>query len=284
MRSDLAVFILTHGRPDRVHTYKTLMGAGYTGKVFFVIDDEDRAGDEYRARFGADRVLMFSKEEASKLFDVGDNFEGRRGVVYARNAAFGLARSVGLKHFIVLDDDYTSLFYRYDSAGQYGSYRIRRTFDDLLEALVQFMEATPALTIAISQGGDHIGGANRTLRLKRKAMNTFVCSVDRPFRFDGRLNEDVNAYVVESRRGRCMFTLMQAQVNQLMTQSNAGGLTELYLDSGTYVKSFYTVMLEPSCVRIGQLADPRSPHWRFHHTINWRCAAVQILHERHRKP
>jgi hypothetical protein len=283
MRSDFAAFILTHGRPDRVHTYKTLMEAGYTGKVYFIVDDEDVTADAYRARFGEERVLTFSKAEAAKLFDIGDNFEGRRGVVYARNAAWGLARSVGLKHFIALDDDYTSLFYRYDSRGAYGSFRIRRTVDDLLEALVAFMEATPALTITISQGGDHIGGANDTLRLKRKAMNTFVCSVDRPFRFDGRINEDVNAYVMEARRGRCMFTLMQAQVNQLMTQSNAGGMTELYLDSGTYVKSFYSVMLEPSCVRIGQLADPRSPHWRFHHAINWRNAAVQIVHERHRK-
>ena len=52
MRDDFCVFILTHGRPDRVHTYDTLMKAGYTGKVFIVIDDEDKQAEGYRQRFG----------------------------------------------------------------------------------------------------------------------------------------------------------------------------------------------------------------------------------------
>ena len=283
MREDFAALILTHGRPDRVHTFKTLRGAGYTGKILFVVDDEDKTLEQYRQNFGAENVLVFSKSEIAKTFDEADNFDDRRAIIYARNASFELARMAGLRHFIQLDDDYTSLFYRYDSAGTHGSYRIRRTFDDLLTALVDFLDATPALTVAISQGGDHIGGASDVLPLKRKAMNSFVCAVDRPFKFHGRINEDVNTYVAESRRGQCMFTVMQAQLNQLMTQSNAGGMTELYLDSGTYVKSFYSVMLSPSCVKIGELSDPRSPHRRFHHAIKWDAAAAQIIHERHRK-
>ena len=39
MRDDFAVFILTHGRANNMHTYKALQKAGYTGKVIFVLDD-----------------------------------------------------------------------------------------------------------------------------------------------------------------------------------------------------------------------------------------------------
>ena len=46
MRDDFCVFILTHGRPDQVHTYDSLMKAGYTGKVYIVIDNEDKTADE----------------------------------------------------------------------------------------------------------------------------------------------------------------------------------------------------------------------------------------------
>ena len=46
MRDDFCVFILTHGRPDRVITYKTLLNAGYTGRVYIVIDDEDKTENE----------------------------------------------------------------------------------------------------------------------------------------------------------------------------------------------------------------------------------------------
>lgn len=285
MRDDFAAFILTHGRPDKVFTYDTLRKAGYTGKIFIVIDDEDKTGDEYRRRFGA-CVLTFSKAEIAKTFDEGDNFNDRRAIIYARNATWGFARKLGVRYFIQLDDDYNSGFYiRFNSKLNYGNTpRLKHTLDDVLETMVDFVASTPAATLAMSQGGDHIGGGYGTQpRLTRKAMNSFVCDAERPFTFSGRINEDVNTYTCEGRRGRVFFTSMQVQVNQLSTQSNAGGMTDLYMDSGTYVKSFYSVMYSPSCVKISELGDPRSPHYRIHHAINWHATAPKILREEHRK-
>ena len=80
MRDDFCAFILTHGRPNNVITYDRLRAHGYTGKIFFVIDDEDKTASEYYEKFG-DKVLMFSKEEMSKKFDQGDNFGDRRCIV-----------------------------------------------------------------------------------------------------------------------------------------------------------------------------------------------------------
>ena len=51
----------------------------------------------------------------------------------------------------------------------------------------------------------------------------------------------------------------------------------------TNAKSFYSVMHAPSCVKIGVLKDPSSPHPRIHHRIDWRHAAAKILAEKHRK-
>ena len=52
MRDDFCAFILTHGRPDKVLTYRTLRRAGYTGKIFIVVDDEDKTRNQYMAEFG----------------------------------------------------------------------------------------------------------------------------------------------------------------------------------------------------------------------------------------
>ena len=38
MRNDFAVFILTHGRADNVVTVPAIKKAGYTGKIYFIID------------------------------------------------------------------------------------------------------------------------------------------------------------------------------------------------------------------------------------------------------
>ena len=284
MKTDFAAFILTHGRPDRVHTYTTLRKAGYTGKVFIVIDDEDKTADEYRRRFGA-CVLTFSKAEIAKTFDEGDNFNDRRAIIYARNACFELAKSVGVKHFIQLDDDYTSFAIRHNSRSEYGWARLKHTMDDAFDALLEFYLSIDCASVAMSQGGDHIGGDNsqHTPSLRRKCMNSFFCSTDKPLKFFGRVNEDVNTYTTLGRRGELFFTVIQAQLVQKQTQANAGGMSEMYAASGTYVKSFYSVMYAPSCVKIGTMGDPLSPHYRIHHKINWHATAPKILREEHRK-
>lgn len=49
---------------------------------------------------------MFDKPKIAKTFDEADNFDDRRAIVYARNACFQIARKLGYKYFIELDDDY----------------------------------------------------------------------------------------------------------------------------------------------------------------------------------
>lgn len=280
MRDDFCAFILTHGRPDKVLTYKTLLNAGYTGKIYIVIDNEDKTEARYRENFG-DMVLQFDKAAAAQTFDEGDNFNDRRAIIYARNSCWDLARKVGCKYFIQLDDDYTHFNSRFKSDGTPCSGMIRSMMDELLSSMIEFYEAAPALSVAMGQGGDYIGGGVRGLG--RKCMNTFVCSVDRQFVFFGRINEDVNTYTTSGRRGDLFFTAFQAFVTQEVTQKSSGGMTSLYLDSGTYIKSFYSVMYCPSSVKIGELGDNRSPHYRIHHKINWTATVPKIIRESHRK-
>jgi len=289
MRDDFCTFILTHGRPDRVHTYKTLLRAGYTGKIYIVIDDEDKTADEYRARFG-NKVLQFCKAEIAARIDEGDNFNDRRAIIYARNACWDLARQAGCKYFIQLDDDYTNFAFRFRKDGVPCFIQIHKQLDLVLSAMVDFLSNTPARTIAMAQTGEYIGGfgggeikGGGLCRLRRKAMNSFVCDTGKPFEFYGRINEDVNTYTNGSRRGELFFTALQIMLAQLQTQANAGGMSELYIDSGTYIKTFYSIMYAPSCVKVGTLGDWRSPHFRIHHKINWHHTAPKILSEQHKK-
>jgi len=286
MRSDFAAFILTHGRPDRVLTYKTLRKSGYTGKIYLLIDDEDKCGDEYRKLYG-DQVLTFNKRESLAIVDDGINDDDFRSPLYARNVCFELAKGLGLKWFVQLDDDYGAFGYRFnrDLTTAISAIPIRG-MDTVLSSMVDFCQESGAACVAISQGGDWIGGAAGvpTPRIRRKVMNFFVFSVDSPFRFMAKLNDDVTSYVVQGRRGLVSFTLMQASVEQLQTQANPGGLTEIYLENGTYVKSFYSVMYAPSCVKIGAMSDNKEGgQSRFHHEIDWHRTVPCILREDHRK-
>lgn len=278
MRNDFCAFILTHGRPEKVYTYNLLRKSGYTGKVYIVVDDEDGTRGSYLDLFG-DQVLTFSKSEIASRFDEADNFGDRRSIFYARNACFDLAKRVGCKYFIQLDDDYTEFQFRVGKNLD-RDYRLITNIDLILEAMLEYYESIPAATIAMAQGGDFLGQSGNAAWLKRKAMNSLICSTDRPFAFVGRINEDVNTYTSLGRRGELFLTIGAVQLLQKQTQANRGGMTELYLSAGTYVKSFYSVMYAPSCVKISLMG---SSHQRIHHRVSWNNTAVKILDEKYKK-
>lgn len=281
MKDNFAVFILTHGRANNVMTYDTLRNMHYTGKIYIIIDDEDTQGDEYRKRFG-DSVIVFSKKEMDGTFDIGDNRTKRNVVVYARNKCHEIAKDLGLDYFLELDDDYNTFSIRYNDHGHLRQKPIRN-LDEVFEVYVNFLEVSGAHAVCFAQGGDFIGGVGSKVwkdQLSRKAMNAFFCKTDRPFQFYGRINEDTTMYTVLGQRGYLYFTTACVMLNQLQTQANKGGLTDIYLDMGTYYKSFLSVMYCPSCVKVTSMGGTFR---RIHHKVKWGNCVPKILNQRYKK-
>ncbi len=283
IRDSFAIFILTHGRPDNVVTLKTILNCGYTGKYYLIIDNEDKQADKYYENFGKDKVLMFDKLKKSQEFDTIDMpYAKRNAVVYARNVCFDFAKELGLTYFLELDDDYIEFRQRYEKEGTLSS-RFVLDFDSCCEKTLDFLDESGALSVAWAQMGDFIGGLGCSMfrdRVTRKCMNSFFCRTDKPFTFIGRINEDVNTYVLNASRGNLMLTVADLALNQVDTQQNKGGMTDFYLDGGTYIKSFYSIISNPSSVKIGTMGVT---HIRFHHSVDWEHCAVKIISSKFKK-
>lgn len=272
--NNFAVFILTHGRPDNVKTYSTLKKCGYTGKIYFIVDNEDKAINQYVANYGEENVKVFDKKAMADSVDEGNNFDNRKVIIHARNACFKIAKEIGVKYFMQLDDDYYYFGYRYETGA-----KIITNLDVVFEKMLDFYKSVNIKSIAFSQGGDHIGGFSG-IKLKRKCMNSFICSTDREFQFIGSINEDVNTYTTLGNRGDIFFTFTNIQLDQKDTQSNNGGMTDEYALSGTYVKSFHSVLMHPSGVKVSMM---NTNHTRLHHSIKWNNTAPCILDPKHKK-
>lgn len=284
MGREFAALVLTHGRPNNVKTVGALRRHGYTGKIFLVVDDEDKALPEYQQNFGTDIVKVFSKKEVAETMDEMELSPDRRTVVYARNACQGIAEKEGLTHYVQLDDDYQWFEHRRVENSRLMSYKAYH-LDDVFAAFCDFLDSTPTLTIAMAQGGDFIGGAGNSFwyyGIRRKAMNSFFCRADRPFKFIGRINEDVNTYAKLGNLGGLFFTATNFSLVQQETQQNSGGMTDTYLQGGTYMKSFPTVMLLPSAAKVREMSTSKGVS-RLHHVINWQRAVPKIIAEKHRK-
>lgn len=201
---DCVVFIMTHGRADRVYTFDSLRKHGYTGPIYLVIDTDDEQGKDYIKKYGRDNVL---------------NESG-------------------------------------------------------------------ALAVAPAQSGDFIGGAKGVTwkeKVRRKCMNLFFCKTDKPIKFIGRINEDVTTYTYRGQQGKLFFTVCDWHLHQKTTQAQAGGMTETYLDGGTYLKSFYSVMWMPSAVKICMMSGGGSVGSRIHHNVEWNNCVPKILNQKWKK-
>lgn len=284
-RTDFAVFILTHGRPDNVVTHDTLRRQGYTGPIYLIVDNLDKTINQYKANFGEQNVIIFDKEAIAKTFDQGDNCNDMRAIVYARNASFQIAKDLGLKYFLQLDDDYTQFAFRFDDNLEYfPPTKQIKNMDKVFEIMLRFFEKSGAHTIAFAQGGDFIGGFNSSTAsspsLKRKCMNSFFCSTERPFQFIGRLNEDVSTYTRQASTGLLMLTVTHVALVQKSTQSTAGGMTEIYREYSSHVKPFSSILFHPSSIKIRMLNGENK---RLHHGITWNNTVPKILDPKHKK-
>lgn len=283
MRSDFGILIMSYGRPEKIASLESLMRANYTGKWFIVIGNDDPKLEEYQKKY-AEKCVVFDKSEyVAKTDRMG--LKITKVIMFARNACFDIAESLGLRYFQQFDDDYTHQRYAYDQDMQYLSkQRLINNFDRVVEILVGFYEKTPecCAAIAYAQGGDFIGGDGNHIwgfSKLRKTMNSWICSVDRRFEFRGPMNEDVNAYTLLQSQGKLCLNIMQLRLNQPVTQTT-GGMTEVYRQYGTHVKSFLSVMINPSFVKVGIIQHKQQ---RLHHSINWARCAAKIVRETHKK-
>lgn len=280
MRNDFAIFILSHGRADNIKTIKALQQSNYSGKYYIVCDDEDVQLQKYKENYGEDKVLVFSKSSVN--FDIMDNFAGNNVIVFARNVIFDFAKQLGLTYFWELEDDYHEFTFRpieYDEKKQrykLAYYRLT-DLDAVINSFLKFLDSSGALCVAMAQAGDLLGGVSgdaKNVPIKRKVMNTLFCRVDKPFQFVGRMNDDVNTYLSLGRTGELFFHITNVAIVQDETQQSKTGNGGAYKKFGTYVKSFYSVMIAPSACKIKMM---RSNHPRLHHKINWNNAVPKII-------
>jgi hypothetical protein len=92
----------------------------------------------------------------------------------------------------------------------------------------------------------------------------------------GRMNEDVTTYTNLGGKGDIFFTFTNIQLDQKDHQAEKKGLSDMYLDNGTYIKSFFSVMYNPSNTKVSIM---RANFNRIHHSISWNHTAPLILNE-----
>ena len=242
MREDFAIFILTHGRPDKQYTYHALDKARYTGRRILLLDDEDETYSEYKERY-PDEIILFNKQSYIDTSDTGTNVEQRKCILYAKNAADDIAKDLGLSAYVVADDDIIRFRHRWKE-GEVTHTQEVRNLDEVSEAYIEFMEEGNIAAVSFGDARLYMGGK---LLLGRIPYNFVYRLTSIPYEWRSSMYEDTVTPVIESRNGAYTLGLPNIQFDMKQCDSSAiGGMTDVYSTMSVLDRASVALMYNPA--------------------------------------
>lgn len=273
------IYIISKGRPQ-CRTAQTLTKMKYPGEWFIVCGNNDETLEQYLANWGEEHVKVFDWYDEVKHTDTMDNFgfdDMPSGACPVRNATAEISRRRGERRHWQFDDDYTG-FQVFDAKTGKRPHCEGQKLAECMEDIAEFADRCglsncgfPPSTIETCKDGA-LGLARRVFNAHNlpSGGELFV-----PWR--ARLNDDLINAVNVWRTGRSELSVKCIAMNMPPTQSESGGLTDIYRDEGTVRKTAYAVMAAPGQVK---LVDRFG---RYHHAADWKRIVPKIISDEYRK-
>lgn len=271
------VFIPSYHRADNLKTVKFLEKIDYDMKhVYVFIDDEADDRERYKAvakQYGF-RLVVFDMTEARKRFDyVHRASVSRRSAGQARNMFQDYAKKKGIERYVVMDDDTKEFQFRvkgvyvHTASGE----TVKRTF----EMIAEMMRRQRIGLFGVSQTGDFYGSLYLSM-MRRKVMN--VTFYDTRFIYRGERgvqDNDTSQFAGVLNEGLFTGSLADGiNLQQTVSATAKGGLTDLYNECKLYNKAMVTPIQYPSAIRAERQVMNGG---RIHHRIDYKYLAPKLM-------
>lgn len=246
---NFAVFILSHGRADRVETYSTLKDLGYTGKIYVVVDDEDTQLGLYQERF-PDDLLIFDKQTYIDKTDTLETDRKRSSAVYARNFIEHKAKELCLDAFGMFDDDVLNLRYRWIEDGKIRSMKVYQGLDNILEYYTDYMIQSDFQTISFGNVMTFVGGISnldQRLSKERLTFQIHIRNTKYPLEWKSVINNDSITELQSIKLGKIWLSIPWIVYDSPVMNTLSGGMKSVYDSLSSFKRAFYATIAEPSC-------------------------------------
>lgn len=248
--SRFAVFICTHGRPDRQYTLQTLRKSGYTGKVYLVLDDEDETEQEYRNLYPEDDILMFDKQSFIETSDTGTIENQRKCILYAKNACEEFAKHLELPAFVIADDDILKLRYRYIEDKKLKTADITTDLDSVIDVYVDIMLTCDMAATGFGFAQFYFTGVNSfspdNIQKYRVPYNFVFRNSKFEVDWKSWFGEDIVTAVYWGRVGQLWTAIPHVQQEIVALASADGGMKDTYDSNSDIRLAMQNVMYLPA--------------------------------------
>ena len=278
-KNSFAVFIVTYGRPKEQITLETLRKQGYTGDIYAIVDNTDDTVEQLKKEHYNDfkDIIVFDKEEYYKNTDTMDNFHNLKTVVYARNFCLDIAKKLNLEYFMMTDDDMKTVSFRVVKDNKLIGKKVK-SLDKVFEAMLKLLNNKQIYCLGFGNAGSYIGGLNGKYKKKMDigSYNVYFLK-NGDMRFRGTSDEDATFYVDNVKIGNMCYLVLDVGYDSYERGSNKGGLSEMYKELGTYVRSFYAVIANPAVFKLYLRKN------KFEIKKSFNSIAPKLLNERWKK-
>lgn len=256
-RDDFAIFICTHGRPNKQLTLDALLKAGYTGKWYLVLDDTDETIQQYVDNYDVDHILIFDKNHYINSVRTSMSQPYYKCILYAKCAVEDIAVDMKLNCFVVCDDDITDFSIRFPEKDKLRRYS-RFNIDEVFNAYAEFMLDADVTIMGIGHGGVYFSGAklfepkNLTEIINRGMPYNFIFrNTNNSVSWTSAYGEDDITNNANSIVGKKVF-LMPFIHFGIVPSGNCsdGGMQEVYVNVSGFKLMFFIFMHYPTSVRV----------------------------------
>lgn len=248
-----AIFICTHGRPDKQYTLETLRRCGYTGKIILIVDDEDDTVSELMLKtYGtADDVVKFRKQHYIDSVDIGRSDAKRKAILYAKCACEDVAKERNLDAFVIADDDITDFRFRYDDNGKFATQYISQNMDIIIQSYFEYILSANICMTSFGTNQMFMGGKIPDNRIGdfRIPYNFLFRNTSIPFQWISEMNEDtISIMVYREPYYMIQLPFIKLEMRPLMAGAK-GGMTEFYNQLSFAQRIGTIIMYSPSNIK-----------------------------------
>ena len=246
---NFAIFICTHGRPYAQFTYNALRTAGFTGKIYLVVDDEDSTVPALQ-ELGYD-ILQFCKQYYIDTVDIGRRRSDakRAAILYAKCACEDFAKELQLDAFVIADDDLTNLRYRYEEDGHLKSLKVSN-LDKVVENYCEYMLESGVCMTSFGAMPLYMAGIVTPKKIEeaRIPYNILFRNTSIPFNWISEMNEDIIS-VLADKSGHYIQMLPFIKYDMKELHAGAqGGMTANYKAMTLFQRVQTIIMYDPVSV------------------------------------
>lgn len=283
MSHKFAVFICTHGRPDKQLTLNTLRKCGYDGKIYLVLDDTDNTIQNYINNYNADDIIVFDKNYyINSCKDIGDNKGHYKCILYAKNAVEDIAQDLNLDAFMVVDDDITNFRYRYVEDSKLRSLQVTN-LSDVIDAYADYIVDNNIKCFGFC-GASHYFAGTSVYDIDKLIDNRYPYQVyirNTKYKLDwiSWYGEDDITMLLDECTGGFWLNLPFVQYDCVMVgdTSKSGGMVDEYKNNSSYMLNIVKKQFCPSQLKLRPYKD------RFITTINKTTSCVKLISDSYKK-